>query len=396
MVPSQLRVPNGRSLRRPEVTSQLRARRQSRKKRSKPTTFAGLFSDFDRYLPGSSSAPAPEDADPLAPGVSARWPWETFASPSVGASFDAFVQRVSLQAHLVSRRTLPQADQQLFAKSMGRVLTYWDSHRSSDAAVRAYFLLAPLVLSVERSARGGRRGRRKCKTEVSARIAQFAAGDWAPLLDRLRALYAAPHTSSSEAPRLAPSSGRAVAERSQRVEAGVTRLARCGQLSKAVRLLAQAPRAPPTAATLDALRALHPTEDAPGVPDPADTAHARDVELDIEDFAERIRRSALCSGGGPSAQRFEHFQMLLRHSQEGFEAFHRLSQSLVTGTFLPPDADDPLPVPPLLRRLMSSCLLNALSKSRGGVRPISVGESWRRLLAGAVIGSFRGRLREKL
>ena len=107
-------------------------------------------------------------------------------------------------------------------------------------------------------------------------------------------------------------------------------------------------------------------------------------------------RDSLCSGGGPSAQRFEHFQMLLRHSQGGFEAFHRLSQSLVTGTFLPPDAADPLPVPPLLRRLMSSCLLNALSKSRGGVRPISVGESWRRLLAGAVIGSFRGRLREVL
>ena len=146
------------------------------------------------------------------------------------------------------------------------------------------------------------------------------------------------------------------------------RLVRCGELSRACRVLTSAGLAPSTAAKK--LTSKHP----PMVKsiDLLNTPHIAAINLSENVFYDTVRRSPRGSGVGPSGWRFEHFKVLSDNENTAkclFSACSAIAKGIL---------------PPEIAKLMSSSRLIALPKSNGDVRPIAVGDALCRLTARAI------------
>ena len=162
-----------------------------------------------------------------------------------------------------------------------------------------------------------------------------------------------------------------------------------GEIGRAARVHDASTFAPPTPATAQALRDLHPGDDtpfaggdAPPLPDGVDAFH-----LSMLRFARTVRRLPRFSAHGLDLSRFEHVRDLQRHDAGGFAAFFALAQRLVAGG---------AGCSPALRAVLGAARLVAFAKPAGGVRPIAVGSVWRRVVARAVAAQCRSRWAEGL
>ena len=141
-------------------------------------------------------------------------------------------------------------------------------------------------------------------------------------------------------------------------------LVRCGELSRASKVLTSAGLAPSTADTAKKLASKHP----PRVKsiDLLNTPHSAAINLSENVFCDTVRRSPRGSGVGPSGWRFEHFKVLIDNENTAkclFSACSAIAKGIL---------------PPEIAQLMSSSRLIALSKSNGDLRPIAVGDALRR------------------
>ena len=166
-----------------------------------------------------------------------------------------------------------------------------------------------------------------------------------------------------------------------------------GELGRAARALTPQQMAPPNAATVAALRALHPPDlpqpPPPPGPEPAEPpAPPGNFVLYRSVFDQVVRTLPRFSGHGLDLTRFEHIRSLQRACPEGYEAFFQLASRIAAG-----DAAD---FSDELRRALGAARLVAFAKPHSGVRPIAVGSAWRRVMGRAVAAQRRAAWAEQL
>ena len=151
----------------------------------------------------------------------------------------------------------------------------------------------------------------------------------------------------------------------------VVRKVKAGRLRQAATAVQPAERAPDGAATMAALKALHPTEDLTLLP-PANPAHdAAPFQLaNAEDLDRIIKKLPRDSAPGPSGWKYEHVQAAWSASAPFRTEFHRFVNKMLAGA---------LPRHPLLL----AARLTPLSKGEGKVRPIAVPEVFVRIAGAA-------------
>ena len=151
--------------------------------------------------------------------------------------------------------------------------------------------------------------------------------------------------------------------------AATLRLVRCGELSRASRLLTSKGLAPASEDTTAKLASKHPSR-ATGLHLPSLSQDS--IKLSSSALFDAIRRAPRGSGAGLSGWRFEHLKVLLENELTAdclFSACSAIARGIL---------------PAAAVTLFSSSRLIALPKSNGDIRPIAVGEAIRRLTARAI------------
>ena len=192
-------------------------------------------------------------------------------------------------------------------------------------------LLSPL-------ARGGKHGLR----DVKAAYHQFLSWNWSDLIC-LRASL----------PRKSPTTG------DNARKAAALRLVRCGELSRASRILTRNGLAPSTEDTARKLISKHPPRSSALPPPP--NVSCESITLFRSLLFDSIRQAPHGSGAGPSSWRFEHFEILLENEDTADGLFSACS-AFAKGI-----------LPNVAATLFSSSRLIALPKPNGDVRPIAIG-----------------------
>ena len=157
------------------------------------------------------------------------------------------------------------------------------------------------------------------------------------------------------------------------LEAAVRSKIEDGNVKAALRILCSDDRvAPVNDSTVTALRDRHPPapSDRLPVPDPHSYTPAQVTE---EEVAAAIRSFPAGSAGGPDGLRPQHLRDLIANQETGsalLTAITGLVNILLSGK-----------CPPQVAAILFGGKLVALQKKCGGVRPIAVGYTWRRLAA---------------
>ena len=234
---------------------------------------------------------------------------------------------------------------------------------------------------------------------INHRLSRFASGDWRYLLEE--AWYDAnqQRTASSAAP--APPAGNlptptAPTEDFFKINGKrAAALARTGDFSKAVRTLdSDHGVAPINAATLTLLRALHPEE--PGFKGTQwDDTYADGLKsvrvstpfgISTADVCKAAAAISFKSAGGPSGLRISHLRDAILTDPDIAKRLADLFERLSSGTN---QCDE-------LGAVLGDCRLIALSKPDGGLRPIAIGETLRRLIGKIIIGKVASDARQDL
>ena len=145
------------------------------------------------------------------------------------------------------------------------------------------------------------------------------------------------------------------------------RLVKCGELSRAAKLLVNPGLAPVSAEIVSKLASKHPTR-FKNVPCTDDDI-SQPINLSESLFHATLSKLSKCFGSGSSGWNFEHFKALASISSttgKFFAVFNLIAQE---------------DIPQSVAKLLSASRLIALPKSNGDVRPITVGECIRRLTA---------------
>jgi Reverse transcriptase (RNA-dependent DNA polymerase) len=145
--------------------------------------------------------------------------------------------------------------------------------------------------------------------------------------------------------------------------ARIHRLLGLGSVRRAARVLESLPLAEPNAATVAALRALHPDEPAPALRAPP-VAPAVVTAAILKQVLMAIPRG---SAAGLSGWTYEHVRAATSSDQAAFDAVLRIVNAIVSGQL------------PHLPALTDSALLGLEKPGGHGLRPIAMGEVWLRL-----------------
>ena len=159
------------------------------------------------------------------------------------------------------------------------------------------------------------------------------------------------------------------------------RLCRCGELSRAARALMSCGLADATDETIERLRSKHPSGYTNNIFDADDTDWSSSsfvpIDLPRDVIWTTLQKSPRGSAAGWSGWRFEHLKCLLSGVSTGNLLIEVLS--LVASGHIPEFAS----------LALSSSRLIALPKSIGDVRPIAIGEVFRRASARAICFHMR-------
>ena len=142
---------------------------------------------------------------------------------------------------------------------------------------------------------------------------------------------------------------------------------RCGELSCADRILCSKGLAPATHATVDKLASKHPIQRQ--VPEYEDPKSDSGLNLNQQSLARMIRPAPRGSGGGPSGWRYEHLRALIADHQIS-DYLHFLCSAIASDSH-----------PEQAISLLSASRLVALQKGFDDMRPIAIGEVFRRITA---------------
>ena len=147
-----------------------------------------------------------------------------------------------------------------------------------------------------------------------------------------------------------------------------------GQFGPAAKILSSEGLAPNSRATLKALEELHPKEVPPNLLQPDNVASSAYQFSDNIVF-EQLKTFSKYTAAGPPKMYPEHLLQAVEctapdHSESDLKAITRFVNTGSRGKF-----------PSFVSRALCSASLTALSKKKGGVRPIAVGEILKRLIA---------------
>ena len=151
---------------------------------------------------------------------------------------------------------------------------------------------------------------------------------------------------------------------------------RCGELSKAARVLTSSGLAPATKETTQKLTAKHPRRSSVIEEQLADPFIESPVVLSSHQFI-TIKKASKGSGCGLSGWRYEHLRVLISDSFTAENLF-RVCSIIAAGL-----------VPEPITKLLCAARLIALPKSSGDVRPIAIGEVFRRITAKTICSQYK-------
>lgn len=152
------------------------------------------------------------------------------------------------------------------------------------------------------------------------------------------------------------------------------RLLTLGSVTRAAKCLEALPLAQPTAHTMAALQALHPS--APPPPAPATTTAPVHVSLEV--FRDVLRQLPKGAAAGPSGWTYEHVKAATQTPDSAIGAALELINAILAGGL------------PHLPELLD-CNLIGLEKPGGnGLRPIAIGEVWLRIASRCAMASCPG------
>ena len=207
-----------------------------------------------------------------------------------------------------------------------------------------------LFLSIPRMVLCHNRGGASAIRQARSKFLTFLDFQWDQLLCLQRSSSLKPSSKESE-----------VSTKQQKA----LRLVKCGELSRAAKLLVSPGLAPVSAETVSKLASKHPTR-VKNVPCPGDDM-PQSISLSEPLFFATLSKLPRCSGSGPSGWNFEHFKTLASRATTAGK-FFAVCNLIAKGNI----ADG-------VAKLLSASRLIALPKSNGDVRPIAVGECVRRL-----------------
>ena len=141
------------------------------------------------------------------------------------------------------------------------------------------------------------------------------------------------------------------------------------EISRAARVLTSQSLAPESDDVLQMLKLKHPVESINSSKIPSISGMPDSICLDKSVFVNAIKRSPRGSGCGLSGWRYEHVRILL-DNEITFDSLLSVCNTIASGD-----------VPHTIIPLLSASKLIALPKTGSGVRPIAIGEVFRRLTA---------------
>ena len=272
-----------------------------------------------------------------APASSWDWLW--------GLTVDQLLDSVS-----TSRELIPTHLQQLQAdcQSKFRIAMAAEDERTQTLGHKLGWLFGTAVLSGR--GRGGASGNK----ELASRMTRFLRGDWEALWsERIRPMER--HAREGDG-----------ASQTRQVAKAV-RSYHEGRVAEAMRILTRASMAPCSLETLEALIKLHPTgadvELPPLIPG---------IEIDPATLRKVIMQAPPHRMPGADGIRYEHLKTELKMGDA--DALLKSLLHLVAGR-----------LPPVARELHAICVLLALLKANGGVRPLGVGTTFRRTGAAGIM-----------
>lgn len=217
--------------------------------------------------------------------------------------------------------------------------------------------------------RGGRQHQKAVAAYTLDRLQRWQAGERQSLWDT---------RSQPSGSRRQPPSGR------ERQELAIS-LAREGYDRKACAALLSTGLCPTTPATVQALQALHPVRPPPSSP----ATHALPIapEVTVDVVAKALQSFPADRAPGPSGLRVQHLREAASAGESDalLEHLASLIGLLVQGQACPAAA-----------AAFAGASLIALPKPRGGLRPIAIGETLRRLTAKCLMAEVRQQARDHL
>ena len=163
------------------------------------------------------------------------------------------------------------------------------------------------------------------------------------------------------------------------IKRAAVKLIKCGELSRASRILTSLGLAPATEETAEKLASKHPTRSSAL---PEGNLNEETISLSMQLFLHSIQKSQRGSGCGPSGWRYEHLQVLVSDAAIA-RYLHAVCSCIASGE-----------IPKSISTLLSSACLVALPKLNGDVRLIAIGEVLRRITAKSICLQLKDQLSE--
>jgi hypothetical protein len=199
-----------------------------------------------------------------------------------------------------------------------------------------------------------RQGDRQTDNQVNrSKCHLFKSFQW----NKLLSLYALSTSSTSL-------SSRPRSNARETLKRAALRLVRCGELSRAAKLLTSPGLAPASPEVASKLAAKHPAR-VKEIPNQANLPLPEPIDLSSLLFFTTISKLPRGLGSGPSGWKFEHFRALVSKSTSA-EMFFSVCNLVAKGS-----------MPDVAAKLLSAARLIAIPKPNGDVRPIAVGECLR-------------------
>ena len=148
------------------------------------------------------------------------------------------------------------------------------------------------------------------------------------------------------------------------------RLVRCGELSRAARVLTSKGLAPANDTTVERLKKKHPANNNDSLA--FSTCADNQIQLTRSSLSHVIRQSPRGSAAGISGWRYEHLRLLLDNVETN-DGLYIACSKIAEGN-----------IPDSIASLLSASRLIALPKANGDVRPVAIVITMRRITASAI------------